>query len=198
MKLAVIDYGAANLASVMFALERLDANAILTRDVDVIKSADKVLFPGVGAAKMSMENIQNRELADCIKSLKQPVMGICMGMQLLFNSSEEGGVDMFGVVNADVKHFDEVAGLSVPHMGWNTVKIEKDSPLFKNLDEESHFYFVHSYYAPQGIFTLASCDYANNFSAVIQQDNFYGCQFHPEKSGANGAQILKNFIEEEL
>lgn len=198
MGLAVIDYGAANLASVMFALERLDANAILTRDPAVINAADKVLFPGVGAAKSSMENIERLELAECIKALKQPVMGICMGMQLLFNRSEEGNVPMLGVVDSDVKHFDEAEGLSIPHMGWNTVTIEKDSPLFNNLNEKSHFYFVHSYYAPKGNYTLASCDYANDFSAVIQKDNFYGCQFHPEKSGENGAQILKNFFEEKL
>ncbi len=194
VNLAVIDYGAANLASVMFALERLDAHAILTRDLDVITGASRVLFPGVGAAKSSMDNIQKLELDACIQSLKQPVMGICMGMQLLFQFSEEGDVDMLGLLPQTIKHFDKNTQFSVPHMGWNTIKQEKQCPLLKNIDEESHFYFVHSYYAPVEKYTVASCDYANNFSAIIQKDNFYGCQFHPEKSGKNGAIILNNFI----
>lgn len=198
MSLAVIDYGAANLASVMFALERIGSNATLTRDPDVIYKANRVLFPGVGAAKSSMDSILALELDSCIKSLKQPVMGICMGMQLLFNASEEGDVDMLGMVDEDIKQFDIVKNLSVPHMGWNTINVERPHPLLKDIDAQSHFYFVHSYYAPMGDYTLASCDYANKFSAIIQKDNLYGCQFHPEKSGKNGENILKNFVKGEL
>jgi len=198
MNLAVIDYGAANLASVMFALERLEVQANLTTDVEEISAADRVLFPGVGAAKSSMDSIQRLDLAGCIKSLKQPVMGICMGMQLLFQSSEEGDVDMLGIIDDQIKHFDKSETLSIPHMGWNTIDINNNIPLLNGLDEQSHFYFVHSYYAPLSDYTLASCDYANKFSAIIQKDNFYGCQFHPEKSGANGAKILENFIKGDL
>jgi len=198
MNLAVIDYGAANLASVMFALERLEVQVNLTTDVEEISAADRVLFPGVGAAKSSMDSIQRLDLAGCIKSLKQPVMGICMGMQLLFQSSEEGDVDMLGIIDDQIKHFDKSETLSIPHMGWNTIDINNNIPLLNGLDEQSHFYFVHSYYAPLSDYTLASCDYANKFSAIIQKDNFYGCQFHPEKSGANGAKILENFIKGDL
>ncbi len=194
MNLAVIDYGAANLASVMFALERLNINANLTRNPDQITKADRVLFPGVGAAKSSMENIQKLELNDCISTLKQPVLGICMGMQLFFQSSEEGNVDMLGILPQTITHFDKNTQFSVPHMGWNKISKEKECPLLNNIDEESHFYFVHSYYAPVEDYTMASCQYANNFSAIIQKDNFYGCQFHPEKSGKNGAIILHNFM----
>lgn len=198
MNLAVIDYGAANLASVMFALERLDVHAMLTRDPAIIMRAERVLFPGVGAAKSSMKNIQKLELDECIKSLTQPVMGICMGMQLLFKSSEEGDVNMLNLLPKEIKHFDRNKEFSIPHMGWNTIKKEKECPLLKNIDEDSHFYFVHSYYAPIADYTVASCNYANNFSAIIQKDNFYGCQFHPEKSGKNGALILNNFITGDL
>ena len=198
MSLVVIDYGAANLASVMFALDRLGADAILSRDPDVIGTADKILFPGVGAAKSSMENIQKLELNDCIQSLTQPVMGICMGMQLLFDYSEEGDTDMLGVIPDQVKHFDKREGHSVPHMGWNTINFNAETGLFKGLMPDSHFYFVHSYFAPVSEYSMATCDYANKFSAIIKHNNFYGCQFHPEKSGESGAKILQNFIKEDL
>ncbi|MEM7618130.1 MAG: imidazole glycerol phosphate synthase subunit HisH [Pseudomonadota bacterium] len=198
MQLAVIDYGAANLASVMFALERLDVQANLTTNPEEILAAERVLFPGVGAAKASMDSILKLELDSCIKSLKQPVMGICMGMQLLFQSSEEGRTPMLNVISEEVRHFDKSNRFSVPHIGWNTINIEKSSSLFDGLGKKSYFYFVHSYYAPVSDYTLASCQYANNFSAIIQKENFYGCQFHPEKSGENGAKILKNFVEGDL
>lgn len=194
----MIDYGAANLASVMFALERLDVQANLTTNPEEILAAERVLFPGVGAAKTSMDSILNLELDSCIKSLKQPVMGICMGMQLLFQSSEEGDTPMLNVISEEVKHFDKEGDFSVPHMGWNTINIDRNSSLFDGLSEKNHFYFVHSYYVPIADFTLASCSYANDFSAVVQKNNFYGCQFHPEKSGENGARILKNFIKGDL
>jgi glutamine amidotransferase len=172
MSIAVIDYGAANLASVMFALERIDAKAILTRDPEIIVGAERVLFPGVGAAKTSMDNILKYELDSCIKALKQPVMGICMGMQLMFKSSEEGDTDMLGIIDEDIIHFDTAKDLSVPHMGWNTVNFTKQNGLLDGLDEQSHFYFVHSYFAPVKDYTLASCGYVNDFSAIIQKDNF--------------------------
>ena len=198
MSFVVIDYGAANLASVMFALERLEAHPILTRDPDIIATADKVLFPGVGAAKSSMDNIQSLELKDCIRSLKQPVMGICMGMQLLYDRSEEGDVEMLGIIPEAIQHFDTKLDYSVPHMGWNRIEFDEGSPLLKGINPMSYFYFVHSYYAAVGEHSLATCQYANDFSAIIKHDNFYGCQFHPEKSGSAGAQILQNFIKEDL
>lgn len=196
--IAVIDYGGANTASVCFALERLGVKPILTTDKTVIESSERVIFPGVGAAASSMEKINTKNLATIIQNLTQPVLGICLGMQLLFQHSEEGDVDMLDIIAAQVKHFDALPNISVPHMGWNTVDFEKDSPLLQNISNDAYFYFVHSYYAQTGDYTLASCDYANKFSAIVRHNNFYGCQFHPEKSGEAGEQILKNFTNEDL
>jgi glutamine amidotransferase len=196
---AVIDYGGANLASVLFALERLGVTPKLTKDAAEIRAADKVIFPGVGAAKSAMESLERFQLVTCIRELQQPVLGICLGMQLLFTRSEEGDAAMLDVIPEDIAHFPAKPGFSVPHMGWNTIKTETESPLLKGIDEHTHFYFVHSYYAPvTADYTLASCDYAVPFSAVVKNDNFYGCQFHPEKSSHAGEQLLKNFLREEL
>jgi len=164
--IAVIDYGGANTASVCFALERLGVKPILTTDKTVIESSERVIFPGVGAAASSMEKINTKNLATIIQNLTQPVLGICLGMQLLFQHSEEGDVDMLDIIAAQVKHFDALPNISVPHMGWNTVDFEKDSPLLQNISNDAYFYFVHSYYAQTGDYTLASCDYMANVCAL--------------------------------
>jgi len=192
--IAVVNSGGANIASVMFALERLGVRGSLTADPENIQNADRVILPGVGAAKDAMDKLNRQELVGCIRNLKQPVLGICLGMQLLFAHSEEGDVDMLGVLPDTVQHFEEAEGKTIPHMGWNSVSVKSDHLLVKDVAEGSYFYFVHSYYAPEAGYTLGSCDYGENFSAIVAQDNFMGCQFHPQRSGAAGAQILKNFL----
>ena len=193
--IAIIDSGGANIASVMFALERLGVSGKLTSDMQEIERAERVILPGVGAAKMAMDQLHKAELVECIKGLKQPVLGVCLGMQLLFRRSEEGDTDMLGIISGDVKHFTPAPDKTIPHMGWNNVSLKSDHPLLQDVPEDSYFYFVHSYYAPTSNNTLGQCDYGDHFSAIVAQDNFIGCQFHPERSGAVGAQILKNFIE---
>jgi glutamine amidotransferase len=191
--IAVIDSGGANIASVLFALERLDAKATLTSDPAVISSADRVILPGVGAAGNAMRAMREKNLEACIKNLKQPVLGICLGMQLLFTHSDEGDVDMLDIIPGDVARFPPVPGLTVPHMGWNSVSL-RDHPLLSGIPQDSHFYFVHSYHAPESSCTVGTCTYGENFSAIVAKDNFMGCQFHPERSGAAGAQFLRNFL----
>ncbi|MEM6812681.1 MAG: imidazole glycerol phosphate synthase subunit HisH [Pseudomonadota bacterium] len=193
--LVVIDYGGANIASVLYAFERLGIKARLTDNPEEINKAEKVIFPGVGAAAQSMDYIREKELESCIQNLKQPVLGICMGMQLLFSHSEENNCGLLDIIQGEVKHFSKDKNMTIPHMGWNNLSLKNTSPLLENIDENNFFYFVHSYYVPLDDYTLASCQYADNFSAIIQKDNFYGCQFHPEKSGQSGEKILKNFIE---
>lgn len=193
MKVAIIDYNAGNTRSVQFALERLGVEPILTRDPDLLSSVDKVIFPGVGAAGSTMAYLQETGLDVIIKNLKQPVLGICLGMQLLCEFSEEGNVEGLGVFPQKVKRFVVEKGVKVPHMGWNTLSCKAVS-LMAGIEASSYVYFVHSYYVEMGDYTVASCSYGNRFSAALQKDNFYGTQFHPEKSGRIGAQILKNFI----
>lgn len=192
MKIALIDYGAGNVQSVKYALNRLGYEPILTKDHAVIRNADKVIFPGVGAAKAAMDQLKESGLDIVIPSLTQPVLGICVGMQLMCKHSEEGDVNCLGIIDAHVKRFDE--GLKIPHMGWNTILTLK-SAIFKNLQEQPQVYFVHSYYVPENEYTIASTDYGIRFSAAIQKDNFYAVQFHTEKSGDIGAEILKQFLE---
>lgn len=194
MKVAIIDYNAGNTRSVQFALERLGVEPILTRNPRLLESADKVIFPGVGAAGSTMTYLKKIGLDVVIKNLKQPVLGICLGMQLLCDFSEEGHVEGLGIFPQNVKRFVAKEDLKVPHMGWNTLAFE-DVPLMKGIDLDSYVYFVHSYYAEISPYTIASCTYGSPFSAALQKDNFYATQFHPEKSGSIGAQILKNFIE---
>ena len=196
--IAVVDSGGANIASVMFALERLGVKARLTSDAGAIQSAERVILPGVGTAKVAMRQLQELELVDCVRSLTQPILGICLGMQLLFSGSEEGDVDMLDIIAGTVTHFTPEAEKTIPHMGWNSVSMKADHPLLRDVPNDSYFYFVHSYYAPQGNFTIGACDYGDAFSAIVAKDNFMGCQFHPERSGKAGAQILKNFVELEL
>lgn len=192
MKIALIDYGAGNVQSVKYALNRLGISPILTKNHEEIIAADKVIFPGVGSAKAAMEQLKQSGLDKLIPTLTQPVLGICVGMQLMCKFSQEGNVDCLGILDVEVKRFDE--GLKIPHMGWNDI-YDYQSPLFKGLTECDQVYFVHSYYVPVNGATSAKTDYGIEFSAAIQKDNFYAVQFHTEKSGEVGAQILKNFIE---
>ncbi len=193
--IAVVDSGGANIASVMYALERLEIKAVLTDDVRMIANAPRVILPGVGAAKKAMKHMADYGLIECIRSLKQPVLGICLGMQLLFSHSQEGDVDMLGIIERPVKHFLSKPGKTIPHMGWNSLSYVQNHPLTAGIADQAYVYFVHSYYAPEGQYTLATCDYDETFSAIIAHDNFMGCQFHPERSGLIGARILKNFTE---
>ncbi|MBL55906.1 MAG: imidazole glycerol phosphate synthase subunit HisH [Flavobacteriales bacterium] len=192
MRIALIDYGAGNVQSVKYAIKRLGFEPILTKDHDVIRDADKVIFPGVGAAKSAMEQLIDSGLDKLIPSLKQPVLGICVGMQLMCNYSEEGDVECLGIIDAEVKKFRE--GLKIPHMGWNNISDFK-SKIFDGLLEGEQFYFVHSFYVPENKYSVALTNYGIRFSAAIQKDNFYAVQFHTEKSGDAGEQILKQFLE---
>lgn len=196
--IAIIDSGGANIASVQFALERLGATSVLTSDPKIIRQADRVLLPGVGAAPVAMRRLQEAGLVECISTLSQPVLGICLGMQLLFSHSEEGDTPLLGVFPARCVSFTPSKNLSVPHMGWNRLKIRQTHPLLDGVSEGAHVYFVHSYYVPQTDQTIAACDYGEHFSAIVGHKNFLGCQFHPERSGAVGARILQNFLERDL
>ena len=193
--IAIIDSGGANIASVRFALERLGAESVLTKDVKIIQSADKVLLPGVGAAPIAMQSLTEYGLIDCIRGLTQPVMGICLGMQLLFAVSPEGNTPLLGIFDADCETFTPAQGRSVPHMGWNRLSKQQDHPLLAGVDEGAYVYFVHSYFAPVTAQTIAATSYGDDFTAIVAENNFMGCQFHPEKSGPVGAQILRNFLE---
>ncbi len=190
--IVMIDYGAGNLQSVRFALERMGVKAIVSNDKKIIKEADKVIFPGVGHAKTAMEQLEQYDLVELIPRLQQPVLGICLGMQLLCASSEEGNTKGLGVFPVTVTEFTQSP--KSPHMGWNTITHLKGE-LLKEVQEEDYVYYVHSFYVPVMEYTVAQTHYGEAFSGAIQKENFYGCQFHPEKSGSIGEQILKNFIE---
>lgn len=192
MNIAIIDYGAGNVQSVLFSLERLGYKGTLTSDPEIIKSADKVIFPGVGEASSAMKMIQEKGLDKVIINLKQPVLGICLGMQLLCQSSEEGNAKGLKIFDTEIKKFN--SELKVPQMGWNTIYNLK-SDLFQNIKENDYMYLVHSYYAPININTIATTKYGIEYTTAIQKDNFYGVQFHPEKSGSIGEMILKNFLQ---
>lgn len=191
--IAIIDYNAGNIRSVMYALERLGAEAVLTSDPEQIRAAEKVIFPGVGQASTTMEWLQRHGLDTLIRSLTQPVLGICLGMQLLCARSEEGDTPCLGVVPARVRRFVPARGEKVPHMGWNTIR-QVRGPLFKAADEGAWMYFVHSYYVETGPWTIAETDYVLPFSAAIRHDNFFATQFHPEKSGEAGMNVLRRFL----
>jgi glutamine amidotransferase len=197
--IVIIDTGCANLSSVKFAVERLGYEVTVSKDPQILQQADKLFLPGVGTAKEAMANLIERNLVEQIKNLKQPVLGICLGMQMLADASEEGFgdqpiIDTLGIVKGHIQKM-EVAPLRSPHMGWNQVTAKADNPLFKDIPENSYFYFVHSYALPVTEDTIASCDYGAPFTAAVNKDNFYGVQFHPERSGKAGAQLLKNFLE---
>lgn len=193
METVIIDYGAGNVFSVATALERFGVRSVLTSDPDVIRRAERVIFPGVGQAGQAMERLVRTGLDEVIPRLTVPVLGICLGMQLMCARSEEGQTEGLGIFPLDVKKFG--GGVKVPHMGWNNLT-ELKGPLFKGLGEEApRMYFVHSYYVPVSGFSAAVCDYGFAFSAALEKDNFFGCQFHPEKSSAMGQAVLKNFLK---
>ncbi len=192
MKLVIINYGAGNIKSIQFAFKRLGIDAVLSNNPEEILAADKVIFPGVGEASSAMKMLEESGLADLIPKLKQPVLGICLGMQLMCKTTEEGNTKGLGIFQTDVKRFDH--SVKVPHMGWNVIKDLK-SDLFKGLKENEYMYLVHSYYAEHCKETIAKTDYGLNYASALQHNNFYGVQFHPEKSGTEGAKILQNFLD---
>lgn len=199
MSLVIVDTGCANLASVSYAFERLGASAVISDDAGTIKAADRVVLPGVGSAPFAMRNIEAKQLKPVLRGLTQPVIGICLGMQLLFETLEEGGdkVEGLGLVTGSVTEL-HTGDLPSPHMGWNTLAPVKEDPLLKDVGAGDFAYFVHSFAAPVSEATLASAEYGAPFSAIVRQDNVWGCQFHPERSSKTGAQILKNFLDIEL
>jgi len=190
-KIAIIDYGAGNIQSVQFALERLGVKAQLTSDATQIASADKVIFPGVGHATPALKALQEKGLDTLIPNLTQPVLGICLGMQLMCNYLEENNCNGLGVFQVDVRRFS--AKEKVPHTGWNSIENLRGK-LFNTIEEKTHVYFVHSFFADVSNVTIAETNYGVSFSAALQKANFYGCQFHPEKSGDIGEQIIRNFL----
>lgn len=195
--LVIIKYNAGNIQSVLYALERIGVEAVVTDDHEQIRSADKVIFPGVGEASSAMRYLKERGLDVLLKSLTQPVLGVCLGMQLMCKYSEENNTDCLGIFDEEVKRFSpplEDGGIKVPQIGWNNIYNLK-TDLFKGLPDNSYCYFVHGYYAALGEHTIATTDYVQPYSSGLHKDNFYGVQFHPEKSAKVGERILKNFIE---
>lgn len=192
--LAIVDSGGANIASVRFALERLGIASELTADPAAIRSADRVILPGVGSAQEGMRKLREKNLVEVIRGLTQPVIGFCLGEQLLFESSAEGDTVSLGLIPGRVARLPEAPGLTVPHMGWNTLEVLRDTPLLAGIPRDARFYFVHSFAGPVNDFTLATATHGAPFAAVVQRGNFYGVQFHPERSGPAGAQLLKNFL----
>ena len=191
MKLVIIDYGAGNIKSIQFAFKRLGIDAVLTDDVEQIKNADKVIFPGVGEASSAMEKLRESGLDKVIPTLKQPVLGICLGMQLMCNSTEEGNTKGLGIFDVDIKRFENT--VKVPQMGWNSI-FNLQSELFNDVAENEYMYLVHSFYAENCKEAIATTYYGIEYATALQKDNFYGTQFHPEKSGVEGEKILKNFL----
>ncbi len=191
MKLIIINYGAGNIKSIQFAFKRLGVDAVLSNNIDEIRAADKVIFPGVGEASTAMKMLQESGLDKVIPTLKQPVLGICLGMQLMCNSSEEGDTKGLGIFNANVKKFS--TAVKVPQMGWNVI-YDLKSDLFTGIKEKEFMYLVHSFYAENCEEAISTTDYEIEYASALQKDNFYGVQFHPEKSGVEGSKILKNFL----
>jgi glutamine amidotransferase len=196
MTVAVVDSGGANISSVLHALGRLGVEPAFTADAGVIRAADRVILPGVGAAGHAMEVLERNGLVDVIRELAQPVLGICLGMQLLFESSEEDNARLLGLIPARLQRLQEGPGRRVPHMGWNAVRALRPDPLTESLDGK-WFYFVHSYAAPVGDWTLSTCSHGREFSAIVQHRNFRGAQFHPERSAGAGAQLLRRFLADD-
>ncbi len=195
MKVAVLKYNAGNIRSVDYALKRLGVDAVITGDEEELRAADKVIFPGVGEAATTMEYLRAHGMDRLIKELRQPVLGICLGMQLMCAHSEEGDADCLGIFDTEVKRFvSHKHEDKVPHMGWNTIA-QTNSGLFKGFEKEEFVYFVHSFYVPVNKDTAAVTNYILPFSAALHKNNFYATQFHPEKSGAVGERILRNFLE---
>ncbi|MFC0444561.1 imidazole glycerol phosphate synthase subunit HisH [Pseudidiomarina halophila] len=204
MSVVIVDTSCANLSSVKFAIERLGVNPVISADASVIAAAERVILPGVGTAKAAMRNLQQLDLVTTLRQLQQPVLGICLGMQLLTESSEEGNVDCLGVIptrtiamqTTDPQQQGQPLLYPLPHMGWNTIEVNPANPLLKNLRDPAYCYFVHSFAVATDRYTLATTRYGNtSFASMIGHGNFFGAQFHPERSGKVGATILKNFME---
>ena len=194
MELAIIKYNAGNIQSVLYALERIGVSANVTDNMEDIRNADKVIFPGVGEASSAMRYLQERKLDLLIRDLTQPVLGICLGMQLMCRFSEENETECLGIFEEDVKLFKATdQGFKIPQIGWNTV-YDLKTPLFKDIPEQTYCYFVHSYYASLGTHTIGTTHYIKPYSSALHKNNFYGVQFHPEKSASAGEQILQNFL----
>ncbi|HRO26279.1 MAG TPA: imidazole glycerol phosphate synthase subunit HisH [Luteimonas sp.] len=194
MRLALVDAGGANIGSVRYALQRLGVEAELTADADSIRAADRVILPGVSTAATVMYRLRELDLVDTLRGLRQPLLGVCVGMQLLFEHSEEDDTPCLGLLPGHVRRLQAGAGIRVPHMGWNRLQLRGGDPLLEGLDDGEHAYFVHSYAAPVTDDCIASTTHGAQFAAVVRRDNVMGAQFHPERSAAAGAQLLRNFL----
>jgi glutamine amidotransferase len=194
IRLAIIDSGGANIASMRYAIDRLGIDSTITTDARTLREATHVILPGVGAAADCMERLGSANLIDTIRSLRQPLLGVCVGMQLLFDSSEEGDVECLGLLPGRVQRFAERDGLPVPHMGWNQLEFTKPSPLLDDVASGDYVYFVHSYCAPVSDSTVATATYGERFAAIVRRGNVFGAQFHPERSAQAGALVLRNFL----
>ncbi|QPK03901.1 imidazole glycerol phosphate synthase subunit HisH [Vibrio kanaloae] len=198
-KIVIIDTGCANVSSVKFAIERLGYTVEISKEPEVVLAADKLFLPGVGTASEAMKNLQERDLVSLVKQVEKPLLGICLGMQLLGKLSQEKGqkadeiVECLGLCDGEVRLL-ETGDLPLPHMGWNTVTAAPNHPLFKDIEEGEYFYFVHSFAMPVGDYTIAQCDYGNPFTAAVQNGNYYGVQFHPERSSKAGSKLIQNFL----
>lgn len=194
MSIVILDTGCANISSIAYAIQRLGYDPIVSRDTKVILTSSKLFLPGVGSAQAAMVELQERQFIELIKACTQPVLGICLGMQLLARHSAEGDTKTLGIIDEETIRIPD-KGLPLPHMGWNTVTALAGHPLFHNIDEQAYFYFVHNFALPLCSATIAQVDYGLPLSAAVQKDNFYGVQFHPERSGKAGAKLLQNFLE---
>ena len=192
--IAIVNAGGSNISSLTFALDRLKANYITTNQISQIEDSSHVILPGVGAAYDAMDKLKRSDLVEVVKNLKQPTLGICLGMQLLLQYSMENNVNCLSIIEGRCKAFTQKDKYPVPHMGWNNVHFNKFSPLTEDLKSEDYFYFVHSYYVPIGTSSIGITDYSESFTSIIQKDNFYGTQFHPEKSSDQGSKLLRTFI----
>lgn len=194
IRLAIIDSGGANIASLRFAIERLGIDSQVTTDAATLRAATHVMLPGVGAAADCMERLRSANLIETIRSLRQPLLGICVGMQLMFESSDEGNVACLGLLPGRVQRFADREGLPVPHMGWNQIDFARPSPLLDDVASGDHVYFVHSYCAPVNESTVATTTYGEPFAAIVRRGNVFGAQFHPERSARAGSLVLRNFL----
>ena len=193
-KVAIVDSIGSNLASLIYALNRIGSSFEITDEIDVLNKASHIILPGVGTAKNAMTKLKQRKLIDEISKLTKPTLGICLGMQIFMEASDEDDAKCLGVISNTCRPFENNRDYPVPHMGWNKVRFNRDSVLTKNLKDDDYYYFVHSYYVPMCSETIGVSSYPIEFSAVVQKDNFFGTQFHPEKSGLSGSKILQNFV----